>query len=143
VSSEQVHTFEGRFLLQNLEPGRRSLQVGAPGFQPHRFDGVWVRAGELVELPPVALHLGYTVSIALLGPKNLPPTAAFTLSIEESEGQGNPPWALVPERKGALHVVGPLRPGRYRLEVTAPGRAPIESEFHVGADMEVLRVPLQ
>ena len=90
----------------------------------------------------MALHPGFPITLAVVGPKNLHLRDALTLTLEERDGQGNPAWALVPVPRGDDHLFGPLRAGAYRLRIAVPGRAPVHHDFRAGPGTGKLRVLL-
>jgi len=72
INTKQVHDTEGRFLLDDVEPGQRRVHVRAPGYAPHTSEPVLVRPGETTYGLIVKLEQGAIIEGIVLSPEGKP-----------------------------------------------------------------------
>jgi len=128
VDPRRVQIFEGVFYIQNLEPGTRSFEVRAPGFQRRRLRNIEVLPGKEIVLDPVALHRAHELRVLVRDQSGrVLRTGRVRVRLRPVDDVKNPSWALRASRpRGkARHFVFPeLRRGRYRLTASLRGYHP-------------------
>jgi uncharacterized GH25 family protein len=112
----------GGFLIKNVSPGRHTLAVAAPGFQPVQRRGIEVVAGKTVSGLEVVVRKGATIEGRVTTTEGHP-VAGTRLRVMPTEGADNPLLAGL----GLSEAVAD-GDGAYRLEGVAEGNRSIVAE---------------
>ncbi len=102
---------DGRFVIENVNPGELELQVRAEGYVQARIDSLTVEPGRDLDGVRAVLERGATVSGRIRGPSGRPVSGAQVLSMEGRSG-------FRQTFHGAATSDGE---GRYRLDGIPPG----------------------
>jgi hypothetical protein len=113
---------DGRFVLEDVEPGSVRVSVSADGFLPYERSGVEVPAGRDVEGLELVLRPGATVEGVVTAPDGRPAIGAAVRVVAEGSVEGN----LGRFTMGAAEAESD-GDGRYRLEGVEPGPRTLEA----------------
>jgi protocatechuate 3,4-dioxygenase beta subunit/5-hydroxyisourate hydrolase-like protein (transthyretin family) len=116
---QSFHAEDGSFVLEDVPPGRWTVEVSAEGFQPGTASGVVVEEGRSAEGIDVALSKGGTITGQVVESGSGRPILDATVRAERSGGA---------ERRGMPRVLGgggneamTDAEGRYEITGLAPG----------------------
>jgi protocatechuate 3,4-dioxygenase beta subunit/5-hydroxyisourate hydrolase-like protein (transthyretin family) len=116
---QSFHAEDGAFVLEDVSPGRWTVEVSAEGFQPGSASGVVVEEGRSTEGIDIALSKGGTITGQVVESRSGQPILDATVRAELSGGT---------ERRGMPRVLGRGEneavtdaDGRYEVTGLAPG----------------------
>ncbi|HET9768326.1 MAG TPA: carboxypeptidase regulatory-like domain-containing protein, partial [Thermoanaerobaculia bacterium] len=123
---------DGRFAIEDVDPGDVRINVNAIGYLPFERAGVEVPAGKDVDGLELVLRPGATVVGTVTGPDGLPAIGAYVSVVSDQRGGPMRTAAGYAETDGE---------GRYRLEGVEPGPRTLEAQHEeldrAVADLEV------
>ncbi len=123
---------DGRFAIEDVDPGTVRINVNATGYLPFERAGVEVPAGKDLDGLELVLRPGATVLGTVTTPDGLPAIGAYVSVVVEQRGS---PMRMA---GGAAETDGE---GRYRLEGVEPGPRTLEAQHdeldRAVADLEV------
>ena len=121
---------DGRFIIEDLEPGTLTLSAGAEGYLPTRRPGI--KLGEGAELAgiEVVLERGATVFGQVLAADGTPVADARVSVVGTDEGFfASAPWATA-DGDGAYRLTG-VAPGRHSIAAERRGHLRVARELDV------------
>jgi protocatechuate 3,4-dioxygenase beta subunit len=126
---------DGRFTVEDVEPGTMRVTANAPGFLPLDRGGVEVPAGKDLEGLELVLRAGAAVEGVVTTPEGVPAAGATVRVLEE--GGAGPPMRMM---SGAgAETDGD---GRYRLDGVETGRRTLQAE-HQGFERAVAELEVR
>ncbi|HEV8241639.1 MAG TPA: carboxypeptidase regulatory-like domain-containing protein [Thermoanaerobaculia bacterium] len=114
---------DGRFTIEDVEPGTVRLTVTAAGYLPLERGGLEVPAGKDLEGLELVLHTGATVEGRVSAPDGGPAIGARVELVQEGEGSPFMPARMM--GGGSAETDGD---GHYRLEGVEPGARTLQAE---------------
>src|SRR5688500_6756361 len=121
-----VTSADGTFEIEMLPRGAVRVRITHPDYPPAELDTVAASTGQRVRL---RLALGGHVEGVLLDDANGDPIAGMTI---DARGANGATADATTDAKG-LWKLGPLKPGKWRIEVKLPGYLPHAREVDVTA----------
>jgi Carboxypeptidase regulatory-like domain len=122
---------DGRFRIERVPPGAFVVGVMAQGFAGRRVE-VAV-AGRDVDAGDVVLETGLAIRGRLRSRGGDAVADAALRAFQQQASRGGSPSHTRSEADGSFVLAG-LSPGPYRVQVTAPGFAPIRKDVLAGSD---------
>lgn len=129
---------DGRFRVEDLEPGPVTLRASAPGFKDSRLDSLEIPEGKDLTNVTVTLTAGASLSGHVMGSDGNPAIGAEVAPVgDDAGGPGRGPGARTQTDGDGYYMLDGLGPGQTSIEATAEGspRAVRDIELKPGSNV--------
>jgi len=131
----------GRFVVDDLIPGRYRVEVAHAGLEPLRTDEFVVAPGERRDLGTLSLRLGFPVEGRVVDDNGSPIEGARVLIGGSAAGEPAPGFYALTDSGGRFSIAVPA--GSYQLTAGASGHGPGRAAVEIGGSAPTAPVEIR